>query len=86
MLSTGRRNLTKRYLLRGCEIMSAKRAVVAINVYDRKVYKFDSIGEACEVLGLRHSEIYRVMKKERKSTGGFMFEPLEEYLQRRGKK
>ena len=43
--------------------MSAKRAVVAINIYDRKVYKFDSIGEACEVLGVRHSEVYRVMKK-----------------------
>lgn len=66
--------------------MSAKRAVVGINVYDRKVYKFDSIREACEVLDVRHSEVYRVMKKERKSTGGFMFEPLEEYLQRRGKK
>lgn len=66
--------------------MSAKRAVVAINVYDRKVYKFDSIGEACEVLGVRHSEVYRVMKKERKTTGGFIFEPLDEYLQRRGKK
>lgn len=66
--------------------MSAKRAVVAINVYDRKVYKFDSISEACEVLNVRHSEIYRVMKKERKTTGGFIFEPLDEYLQRRGKK
>ena len=66
--------------------MSAKRAVVAINVYDRKVYKFESIGEACKVLNVRHSEIYRVMKKERKSTGGFIFETLDEYLQRRGKK
>jgi predicted transcriptional regulator len=86
MLSIGRRNLTKRYSLKGCEIVSAKRAVVAINVYDRKVYKFDSIGEACKVLNVRHSEVYRVMKKERKSTGGFIFEPLNEYLQRRVKK
>lgn len=68
------------------EKRNTKRPVVAISTYDRKVYRFDSIGEACEVLGVRHSEVYRVLKKERKTTGGFIFEDLDSYLERRGKK
>ncbi len=68
------------------EKRNTKRPVVAINVYDRRVYRFESIGEACEVLGVRHSEIYRVLKKERKTTGGFIFEDLDLYLERRGRK
>lgn len=68
------------------EKRNTKRPVVAIDTHDRRVYKFDSIGEACEVLGVRHSEIYRVLKKERKTTGGFIFEDLDSYLERRGRK
>ena len=68
------------------EKRNTKRPVVAINIRDRRVYKFDSIGEACEVLNVRHSEVYRILKKERKTTGGFIFEDLDSYLERRGRK
>lgn len=69
------------------EKRNTKRPVVAIDAIDRKVYKFDSIAEACTVLNVRHSEIYRILKKERRTTGGFIFEDLDEYLKRRsGKK
>lgn len=68
------------------EKRNTKRPVVAINIYNRNVYRFESIGEACEVLGVRHSEVYRVLKKERKTTGGFIFEDLDSYLERRSRK
>ena len=68
------------------ETRNTKRPIVAIDISDRRVYKFDSIKEACDVLNVRHSEIYRILKGQRKSTGGFVFEDLEEYLERRRRK
>ena len=64
---------------------NTKRPVVAISVEDRKVYKFNSIDEACMVLGVRHSEVYRILKGDRKTTGGFIFEDLDSYLERRSR-
>lgn len=64
---------------------NTKRPIVAISVNDRRVYKFESITQACQILKVRHSEIYRVLMHERKTTGGYTFEDLDEYVNRRHK-
>lgn len=64
---------------------NTKRPIVAISLYDKKVYKFESIAQACQVLNVRHSEIYRILIHERKSTGGYTFEDLDDYIKRKSK-
>ena len=66
------------------EYNNTPRPVVAIHKRTHKVYKFDSIGQACKVLGVNHSEVWRCLQKERYSSGGYRFEDVDEYLKNRG--
>lgn len=65
------------------EYNNTPRPIVAIDKVTKKVYRFKSIGQACRVLGVNRSEVWRCLQKERRSSGGYRFEDFGEYLKNR---
>lgn len=65
------------------EYNNTPRPIIAIDARTNKVYKFESIGQACKILRVNRSEVWRCLQKERRSSGGYRFEDVNDYLKKR---
>jgi hypothetical protein len=85
MLSIGRRNSMKRYLLRGCEIMKKTKGVW-IRYRDIKKH-FNSVKEAADFIGATPKALYEVIAGRKMAVYGWSvwYDDEEEQLWIRNK-